>query len=159
MLRRVRRSGTAPAITDHPPPLGKMDADTATDFVALLIGCAFPDLTPAVIANWAAAIHFARAHHIRPFKVRAFLYVKGGINACATLYRAGGGARTERSLSEDGKYRLTRRRGTRKPVRKALPVGGYYRTCLDGPSISAAGIDRRNRVFAAAAEIRNGAGI
>ncbi len=98
------------------------DADTATDFVALLIGCASPDLTPAVVSNWAAAIHFARAHHIRPFKVRAFLYLKGGINACATLHRAGGGAGTERSLLEDDEDRLPRRRGPRKPVWKA-PAG------------------------------------
>jgi len=99
-----------------------MDVDKATDLVALLIGCALPDLTPAVVSNWAAAIRFARGHHVRPFKVRAFLYVKGGINACATLHRAGGVARMERSLSDDDEDRLTRRRGTRKPVWKA-PAG------------------------------------
>lgn len=59
----------------------------ALDMVQGLIVLALPNLQPAVVANWTCAIHLAEDHHVRPGKVRGFLYVKGGINRCADLYR------------------------------------------------------------------------
>ena len=61
--------------------------DTAFDLVEALINLARPATHPAVVANWTAAVHLAEEHHVRPWKVRAFLWRMGGINRCADLYR------------------------------------------------------------------------
>jgi hypothetical protein len=61
--------------------------DTAFDLVEALINLARPATHPAVVANWTDAIHLAEDHHVRPWKVRAFLWRMGGINRCADLYR------------------------------------------------------------------------
>ena len=52
-----------------------------------MINLARPATHPAVVANWTNATHFAEEHHVRPWKVRAFLWRMGGINRCADLYR------------------------------------------------------------------------
>jgi hypothetical protein len=52
----------------------------------VVLGC--PEFEPAVVANWTAALHAAEAHSVRPHKVRAFLFAKGGINRAAAAYRA-----------------------------------------------------------------------
>ena len=61
--------------------------DAAFDLVEGLINLARPATDPAVVANWTNATHFAEEHHVRPWKVRAFLWRMGGINRCADLYR------------------------------------------------------------------------
>ena len=61
--------------------------EAAFDIVRGLINLARPATHPAVVANWTNATHFAEEHHVRPWKVRAFLWRMGGINQCADLYR------------------------------------------------------------------------
>ena len=61
--------------------------DSALDIVEALMVLALPNLHPAVVTNWTNAIHLAEEHHIRSWKVRGFLYAKGGINRCSALYR------------------------------------------------------------------------
>lgn len=77
LARIIRRRFMARLATD----------DDGFDIVRALIVLALPNLQLAVVANWTGAIHLAEQHHITPGKVRAFLYVKGGINRCADLYR------------------------------------------------------------------------
>ena len=95
----------------------------ALDIVQGLIVLALPNLQPAVVANWTCAIHLAEDHHVRPGKVRGFLYVKGGINRCADLYRK---RLTGRDLdNEDETYRP---RMLPKRSSRGMPMGmrGLY---------------------------------
>jgi hypothetical protein len=85
----------------------------ALEIVEALIVLALPNLHPAVVTNWTNAIHLAEDHHVRPFKVRAFLYAKGGINRCSALYRE---QLKLRVLDEDEPYELPKRPAYKMPV-------------------------------------------
>src|ERR1035438_2932417 len=54
--------------------------------VELLIRLALPEVKHAV-ANWVDAIRFGESHNVRPFKLRGYLYIKGGLVQCAELFR------------------------------------------------------------------------
>jgi hypothetical protein len=88
------------------------------DVVRGLIEVALPDLHPAVVMNWTYAIHLAQDHHIRPWKVRGFLYVKGGINRSADLYR-----RELAQREQDAEYESYRPNGSRKRTGLRMPTG------------------------------------
>ena len=77
------------------------DAGSA-DLAVLLLRLALPELQSAVVSNWAGAMRFAQDHHVRPTKVRGFLYVKGGINACAARYRASVRAKEDEGYADEG---------------------------------------------------------
>ena len=67
----------------------QIDADENFDPLDGLITLALLDLQEPVVANWADAIRLAIDSHVRSHKVRGFLYIKGGINRAARLYRQG----------------------------------------------------------------------
>jgi len=91
------------------------------DIVRGLIEIALPNLHPAVVTNWTNAIHFSQAHHVRPWKVRGFLFVKGGINRCANLYRKQAAVRKQEDENEEeASYRP---RKPSKRIRHGLPAG------------------------------------
>jgi hypothetical protein len=91
------------------------------DIVRGLIVLALPNLQSPVVTNWTHAVQLAQGHHVRPSKVRGFLYVKGGINRCADLYREqAAGRREEDENEEEETYRP---RKPSKRVRHGLPAG------------------------------------
>jgi len=94
--------------------------DKGFDVVRGLIEVALPDLHPAVVMNWTYAIHLAQDHHIRPWKVRAFLFVNGGINRSADLYR-----RELAQRDQDDEYESYRPNGSRKRTAPKLPTGRW----------------------------------
>jgi hypothetical protein len=60
----------------------------STHLVELLIKGALPDeVEPNVIKIWVDTIRYGEANHVRPFKLRGFFYLKGGLVRCARLYR------------------------------------------------------------------------
>ncbi len=65
----------------------QIDADENFDPLGGLITLALPDLQEPVVANWTDAIRLAIDSHVRSQKVRGFLYITGGINRAARLYR------------------------------------------------------------------------
>jgi hypothetical protein len=88
------------------------------DVVRGLIEVALPNLNPGVVANWTAAIHFAQDHHVRPWKVRGFLFVSGGINRSADLYR-----KQLAQREQDAEYESYRPNGSRKRTGLRMPTG------------------------------------
>jgi len=50
----------------------------------LLIHAALPNIEPPVIQNWVDAIRLGEACHVRPFKLRGFLFAKSGMVRCQT---------------------------------------------------------------------------
>ena len=96
--------------------------DSALDIVEALMVLALPNLHPAVVTNWTNAIHLAEEHHIRSWKVRGFLYAKGGIDRCSALYRA---QLKLRELDDDEPYEPYE---SPKQTRHKIPVGirGLY---------------------------------
>jgi hypothetical protein len=62
--------------------------DRAPHLLTLLIRVALPNVEPNVVANWVDAIRYGEAHYVRPFKLRSFLFLKGGLISCARTYRA-----------------------------------------------------------------------
>ena len=96
--------------------------DSALDIVEALMVLALPNLHPAVVTNWTNAIHLAEEHHIRSWKVRGFLYAKGGINRCSALYRE---QLKLRELDDDEPYEPYE---SPKQTRHKIPVGirGLY---------------------------------
>ena len=53
----------------------------------LLIHAALPSIEPPVVLNWVDAIRLGEACHVRPSKLRGFLYIKGGLVRCAKEFR------------------------------------------------------------------------
>ena len=61
--------------------------DRSTHLLDLLIRLALPQVQRNVATTWVDAICYGEMRHVRPFKLRGFLFVKGGLVQCARLYR------------------------------------------------------------------------
>ena len=57
------------------------------DVINLLIQAALPEVAPGVVGTWVAAIRYGQHFHVRPLKLRGFLYLNCGLARCARLYR------------------------------------------------------------------------
>ena len=79
------------------------------DVLSLLIQAALPHIESATVDNWVGAIRYGQHCHVRPYKLRGFLWVKGGLARCARLYRElkGSGA------GDDEFHPISARRGRR----------------------------------------------
>ena len=53
----------------------------------LLIEVALPHVESQVANLWVDAIKYGEAHHVRPQKLRGFLYHRGGLVRCAQMFR------------------------------------------------------------------------
>ena len=105
----------------------------------LLIHAALPNIEPPVIQNWVDAIRLGEACHVRPFKLRGFLFAKGGLVRCAEEYRALQAeqqrrAEEQRQEREDERAEAQQRR-QRKAEKAAerwrgFPAFGLYRRAL-----------------------------
>jgi hypothetical protein len=103
--------------------------DESAHLVDLLIRVALPELQTQVAANWVDAIRYGESHHVRPSKLRGFLFVKGGLVRCALYQRQtqknkGGQKDITRFETEDGEARSEQARSERRRrTRRSIPVG------------------------------------
>ena len=67
--------------------LSDQTIDRSAHLLDLLIRVALPQVRHNVATTWAEAIRCGETHHVRPFKLRGFFYVMGGLVKCARLYR------------------------------------------------------------------------
>jgi len=103
----------------------------------LLIHAALPSIEPPVVLNWVDAIRLGEACHVRPDKLRAFLYAKGGLVQCALEFRARQAeqqrrAEEQRQAEEDERAEKRRQRKAQKAAERwrGFPAFGLYRRPL-----------------------------
>ena len=103
----------------------------------LLIHAALPNIEPPVIQNWVDAIRLGEACHVRPFKLRGFLFAKGGLVRCAEEYRALQAeqqrrAEEQRQEREDERAEAQQRRRAQKGAQRGrgVPAFGLYSRSL-----------------------------
>ena len=96
----------------------------------LLITVALPSVKPNVVAIWVNAIRYGEDRHIRPFKLRGFFHVKGGLVRCARLFADEEENRRRREeahrLDEQEReveIRQARRQARRRRSRPSMPIG------------------------------------
>ena len=109
--------------------LADQPVDPDVHLLELLIKVALPKIKPNVVAIWVNAIRCGESHHVRPFKLRGFFHVMGGLVRCARLF-----AEEERRRKDEETIRLeeeerelevrqARRQARRKRNRPSMPVG------------------------------------
>jgi hypothetical protein len=96
----------------------------------LLIRVALPKVKPNVIAIWVNAIRYGEDHHVRPFKLRGFFHVNGGLVRCARLFgeeeenrRKREEARRLDEQERELEIRQARLQARRQRARPSMPVG------------------------------------
>ena len=96
----------------------------------LLIRVSLPDVELNVVRTWVDAIRYAEDRHVRSFKLRGFLWVKGGLVRCARLYREAQEKRLkeaeiDRLNAEDREagIKQARRARRRRRAQVSMPVG------------------------------------
>jgi len=96
----------------------------------VLIRVALPKVRPNVVAIWVNAIRYGEERHVRPFKLRGFFHVMGGLVRCARLFGEEQEARRKneeaRRLDEaEDKLEIAqaRRQARRRRARPSMPVG------------------------------------
>ena len=67
----------------------RLEVEEGVDFdvLSLLIQISLPHIQLASVDMWTSAIRYGQHNHVRPWKLRGFLWVKGGLERCARLYR------------------------------------------------------------------------
>ena len=113
----------------HPPE----NRRTKPHLLELVIHAALPNIEPPVVLNWVDAIRLGEACHVRPDKLRAFLYAKDGLVRCALEFRARQAeqqrrAEEQRQAEEDERAEKRRRRRAQKVAERCrgLPAFGLY---------------------------------
>ena len=113
------------------------DHDPKPHLLELLIHAALPSIKLQVIRLWADAIRLGEACHVRPDKLRAFLYAKRGLVRCAEEFRERQAeqqrrAEEQRQAEEDEQAEKRRRRRAQKTAERfrGLPGRGLYRRSL-----------------------------
>ena len=113
----------------HPPE----NRRTKPHVLELVIHAALPNIEPPVVLNWVDAIRLGEACHVRPDKLRAFLYAKGGLVQCALEFRERQAeqqrrAEEQRQAKEDERAEKLRRRRAQKAAerRRGFPAFGLY---------------------------------
>ncbi len=108
--------------------------DAKPDLLKLLIHAALPDIEPPVVLNWVDAIRLEEACHVRPFKLRGFLYAKGGLVRSAEEFRAREAEQKrweeeQRQAEEDERAEARRQRRAQKAAEcsRGFPAFGLYR--------------------------------
>jgi len=98
--------------------------------VEVLIRVALPSIKPNVVAIWVNAIRCGESCHVRPFKLRGFLYAKGGLVRCARLFiedernrQAEEQTRKLEQAERDLEIRQARRQARRRQARPSMPLG------------------------------------
>jgi len=109
----------------------------------ILIRLALPRIRPNVVAIWVNAIRYGEDRHIRPFKLRGFFHVKGGLVRCARLFadeeenrRRNGEARRLEQQERELEIRQARRQARRRRSRPSMPVGMARLFLIANPSIA-----------------------
>ena len=108
--------------------LSGQGTDSSAHLLELLIKVALPTVQPNVVTIWANAIRYGGAHHVRPFKLRSFFYVQGGLVRCARLFREEqeewrAAKEIARLEAEARKAQMKRARGERRRAREKVPRG------------------------------------
>ena len=123
--RRQIRRGLAQALPE--------DRRATPHLLELVIHAALPSIEPPVVLNWADAIRLGAAGHVRPDKLRGFLYAKGGLVRCAEEFRERQAeqqrrAEEQRQAEEDERAEKRRRRRAQKAAerRRGCPTFGHY---------------------------------
>jgi hypothetical protein len=98
--------------------------------VELLIRVALPKVKPNVVAIWVNAIRYGEDRHVRPFKLRGFFHVMGGLVRCARLFaeeqehrRKNEEARRLDEQEHELEVAQARRQARRRRARPSMPVG------------------------------------
>ena len=98
--------------------------------VDVLIRVALPSVKPNVVAIWVNAIRYGEDRHVRPFKLRGFFHVMGGLVRCARLFAEEEENRRKREevrrLDEQEReleIRQARREARRRRARPSMPAG------------------------------------
>ena len=109
--------------------LSDQTIDRSAHLLDLLIRAALPQVRRNVATTWVDAIRYGETQHIRPFKLRGFLYLKGGLVRCARLYRqAQQDKRAQEEIArldeEESEARSQQaRRERRQRARRSMAVG------------------------------------
>ena len=109
--------------------LSDQTIDRSAHLLDLLIRTALPQVRRNVATTWVDAIRYGEMRHVRPFKLRGFFYVNGGLVRCARLYRKAqqekrGQEEIARLEEEDWEARSQQaRRERRRRARRSMPVG------------------------------------
>jgi len=98
---------------------------TKPHVLELLIHAALPSIEPPVILNWADAIRLGEAGHVRPDKLRGFLYAKGGLVRCAEEFRER--QAEEQRREEEQRQEREDARAEARQRRRAQKAAGYAR--------------------------------
>ena len=86
----------------------------------LLIREALPNVSRSTANAWAVAIQYGESCHVRPHKLRAFFFVKGGLVRCAHLF-----PNLEQSAEDDDEEEQDRRRMRQRQDRRLKPPPGF----------------------------------
>jgi hypothetical protein len=96
----------------------------------LLIRVALPKVKPNVVTIWVNAIRYGEDRHVRPFKLRGFFHVMGGLVRCARLFgeeqensRKNEEARRLDEEERELEIRQARRQARRQRARPSMPAG------------------------------------
>src|SRR5215207_9644876 len=107
--------------------------DPNPHLLELLIEAALLMIQPQVVGLWVDTIRLGEACHVRPLKLRGFLYAKGGLVRCALEFRerqAEEERREEeqRQEREDERAEKRRRRRAQKVAERfrGIPAFGLY---------------------------------
>jgi hypothetical protein len=110
--------------------LADQSVDRDAHLLELLIRVALPKVRPNVVAIWVNAIRYGEDRHVRPFKLRGFFHVMGGLVRCARLFAEEQEARRKneeaRRLDEQEReleIAQARRQARRQRARPSMPVG------------------------------------
>jgi hypothetical protein len=109
------------------------DRDPKPHLLELLIEAALPMIQPPVVGLWVDAIRLGEACRVQPFKLRGFLYAKGGLVRCAEEFRERQAEQQrreeeQRQEREDKRAEKRRRRKAQKAAKRwtGSPAFGLY---------------------------------